>query len=105
VWNLRQVTFGFSFDNYYNTVRNAVESRYYTFSPLGLYFHSGHRLQYSLTDNFERLFEPFRIHEGISVPAGDYSFLEHSLSFQCPSNKPLSYTLGYDKGAFYSGSG
>ncbi len=103
VWNLRQVTFGFDYDNYYNTIRNAVESRYYIFTPLGLNFHAGQRLQYSLTSNFERLFQPFGIHKGIAIPQGDYSFLQHSISYQSPSNRPLSYTIGYHKGAFYTG--
>jgi hypothetical protein len=103
VWNLRQVTFGFNFDNYYSTVHNAVESRYYTFTPLGLSFHTGQRLQYNLTSNFERLFQPFGIHKGITLPQGDYSFIQHAVSFRSSSNRPLTYSIEYDKGAFYSG--
>ncbi len=103
VWNLRQLTFGFDFGDYYSTIHNALESRNYTFTPLGLNFHGGQRLQYSLTNNFERLFEPFEINKGITIPAGDYSFLQHSLSYRSPSNAPLSYTVQYDTGAFYSG--
>ena len=47
-----------------------MESRYYTFTPLSLNFHAGQRLQYGLTHNFERLFKPFEIHQGIAIPAG-----------------------------------
>jgi hypothetical protein len=70
---------------------------------LGLNLHGGQRLTYSLTSNFERLFAPFEIHKGIVIPAGDYSFPQHSLSYRSPSNAPLSYTVAYVKGAFYSG--
>jgi len=103
VWHLRQVTFGFDFGNYFSTIHNALETRIYTFTPLGLNFHGGQRLTYTLTSNFERLFEPFEIHKGIAIAPGDYSFLQHSLSYRSPSNAPLSYTVQYDRGAFYSG--
>ncbi len=103
VWNIRQLTFGLAFDNYSSTIHNAVESRTWTFTPLGLSFHGGQRLEYSLVKNFERLFEPFQIHQGIAIPQGGYSFLQHTLTYRSPANAPLSYTLEYDKGAFYSG--
>jgi hypothetical protein len=104
IWNVRQVTFGLEFDNYHSTIRNALESRTWTFTPLELSLHGGQRFEYNVTSNFERLFEPFEIHQGIAIPEGDYSFLQHALSYRSPSNAPLSYTLQYDKGAFYSGS-
>ncbi len=103
VWNIRKVSFSFDITNYFNRNYNAVETRTYTITPLGLDFHSGHSLSYSLTHNFERLFEPFRIHTGIEIPVGGYSFLQHNFSFQGPDNKPLSYGASYVKGEFYSG--
>jgi hypothetical protein len=103
IWSIRQLTVGFGFDNYYSTIHNTLESRNWTFTPIGLNLHGGQRLEYTVTHNFERLFEPFAIHRGIAIPKGDYSFVQHSLTYRSPSNAPLSYTLEYDKGAFYSG--
>ncbi len=103
VWHIRQLTFSFGVTDYFNRNYNAVETRTYTITPLGLNFNSGSSLSYSLTHNFERLFRPFRIHTGIEIPVGGYSFLQHKFSLQGASNKPLSYGASYVKGEFYSG--
>jgi hypothetical protein len=101
---IRQVTFGLGFDDYFNNVRRATESRSYSVSPFGLLLHGGEKVSYAITHEFERLFEPFRIHPGITIPTGDYSHLRHAVSLSGPTNKVISYSLGFDTGGFYSGS-
>ncbi len=104
VWSIRKATFSFGVTNYFNRNYNAVETRTYTITPLGLNFHNGGSLTYSLVHNFERLFRPFGIHAGVLIPTGGYSFLQHNLSFRGPANKPLTYSASYVKGGFYSGN-
>jgi len=101
---VRQATFSFGFDDYYNTQQRGTESRSYSVSPFGLLFHGGERLSYTATHQFERLFEPFHIHAGITIPTGDSSHLRHAVSLSGPTNKVISYSFSVDKGGFYSGS-
>ena len=70
---IRQATFGFGFDDYYNRPQQQTESRIYSANPFNLLFHGGERISYTLEHQFERLFEPFRIHDGIAIPIGGYS--------------------------------
>ena len=100
---VRQATFSFGFDDYYNTALDDTETRTYSVSPFGLLFHGGERLWYTATHNFERLFAPFRIHEGVVIPPGSYSYLRHNVAAAGPTNKALSYSFSYDTGSFYSG--
>ncbi len=101
---IRQVTFSFGFDNYRNTVQRDTESRSYSVSPFGLLLHGGERVSYAITHGFERLFEPFHIHQGITIPTGDYSNLRHAVSLSGPTNTVISYSVSLDTGGFYSGS-
>ena len=39
----------------------------------------------------------------MTIPAGDYSFLQHAISYQNPRNAAFAYKIGYVKGPFYSG--
>jgi hypothetical protein len=100
---VRQATFSFGFDDYYNTRLDNTESRSYSVSPFSLLFHGGERLSYTVTHEFERLFEPFHIHDGIAIPTGGYSHLRHTVSLTGPTNKVISYSFSFDKGGFYSG--
>ena len=101
---IRQVTFGFGFNDYYNKSRHETESRNYSYNPFGLLLHGGERFSYTINQNYERLFQPFHIHEGIAIPVGQYSFVRHVLATSGPTNKVLSYSVSYDRGGFYSGS-
>jgi hypothetical protein len=101
---IRQATFGFGFDDFRNTEEGRTETRSYSLTPLNLLFHGGERISYEVNHQFERLFEPFRIHEGIAIPVGGYSHLRHAVSITGPTNKVISYNVTYDKGGFYSGS-
>ena len=99
----RQFTFSFGFDDYYNTQQDDTESRTYSASPFNLLFHGGERLSYTASHNFEQLFAPFRIHEGVVIPPGGYSYVRHTVAATGPTNKTISYNVSYDTGGFYSG--
>jgi hypothetical protein len=103
VRKIRQMNFLVYYSNYYNTIHRAVETRYLYFRPFELEFHGGERLEYGLTSRFERLFQPFEIHEGIAVPQGDYRFHTHHLSYHNATNKSHFYSINYRSGSFYTG--
>jgi hypothetical protein len=101
---VRQVSFTVAVEHYYNTTHNAVESRLISVSPLGISFHGGARLSYTISHDVEQLFSSFKIHEGIQIPPGRYAFVRQTFSYQGPTNRRLSYKVSYDTGGFYTGS-
>jgi hypothetical protein len=101
---VRQVSFGVTAEHYYSTTHNAVESRAIGFSPLGISFHGGARLSYTVSHDVEQLFSPFKIHTGIQIPVNRYTFVRQTTSYQGPTNRRLSYKVSYDRGGFYTGS-
>ncbi len=88
VWNIRQLRFMLYYSNYYNTTYNADETRYFYITPLEIELNSGQSFEYRLRPRFERLFEPFDIHDGISIPVGEYSFPGHEFCYQSATNTP-----------------
>ena len=74
------------------------------FSPLGISFHGGARLSYTVSHDVEQLFSPFKIHAGIQIPVDRYAFVRQTFSYQGPTNRRLSYKVSYDRGGFYTGS-
>lgn len=103
VWNIRQMSFTFYYSGYYSTTHKALESRTLYFVPFELEFHDGERVEYALTPRFERLFEPFEIHDDISIPEGDHRFHTHVLSYHGPTNSSWFYSINYRFGSFYTG--
>jgi len=102
-WNIRQITFMFYYTNYYSRIHHATESSYFYITPFEFEFNGGERLEYRLRPRFERLFEPFEIHDGVAIPEGDYSFFQHEVSYHGPTNKSRFYDVNYRAGSFYSG--
>lgn len=103
-WNIRQISIMFYYGRYYSTIHNATESSYFYITPIELEFHGGERLEYRMRPRFERLFEPFEIHDDIAIPTGDYSYFAHEFSYHNATNKPWFYNVEYQTGSFYSGN-
>jgi hypothetical protein len=57
----------------------------------------------SFTDNFERLVQPFAIAPGIRLPIGTYDFYTLQFQYQAGQQRPISGTVAYETGRFYSG--
>ncbi len=104
VWNIRQLRFQVGFTRYHNLPHRADETRLMMITPLEIEFNSGSRLEYRIKPDFERLFEPFEIHEGVSIPTGAYNFTSHELSYFSASNRPWQVRLHYEFGSFYTGT-
>ena len=101
---IRQIAFSFDFSHYYSLVHRALESRSISFSPLELSFPSGGILSTSVSQEVEQLFTPFGIHDDIQIPVGRHSFVRQSFSYSGPVNQPITYSISYDRGGFYTGN-
>ncbi len=102
-WNIRQVSFRFYYTQYYNLLEKQIESRVFKTTPFEIEFNSGEHFTYVFTPDFERLFKPFEIRKGISIPAGAYWFYRHRFSFETAQNRPFSFRVDGETGSFYSG--
>jgi hypothetical protein len=66
-------------------------------------YRSGGSVDVQLTDEFERLDEPFTVAGGAVVPAGDHAFRSAALSVGTSAGRPLWARVRVSKGSFYNG--
>jgi hypothetical protein len=99
---IRQLEFEMQFE-YLMNMEWERETQKTDFGLLGLDFHSGDRLNLTLTHLRERLDEEFEIHDDITVPVGDYETIEWHAFLMTASRRMLSARLELTKGEFWSG--
>ncbi|MDA1092577.1 MAG: DUF5916 domain-containing protein [Acidobacteria bacterium] len=66
-------------------------------------FENGDRIFAGVTDTYERLEEPFGIAPRVSIPVGEYSFVNTRVVYALASHRPLSGGLTFDRGGFWGG--
>jgi hypothetical protein len=66
-------------------------------------FQNSDRFSVGVTDNFERLVEPFTIAPGVRIPIGEYDFVSGRAAFTFGQQRPLSGNLSFESGTFYDG--
>ena len=85
-----------------NDLKQTESWRLFT-APLNWEFKSGDRVEANWIPQFERLFAPFEIADGVTLPAGGYRFTRYRLEFGTASKRPWEISASYSFGAFYSG--
>lgn len=70
----------------------------------GFDLRSGDRVTFFGSHNFERLFEPFEISDGIVLDPGDYNFADIGIFVRTDGGRPVSYIGFYTKGNFWNGT-
>ncbi len=103
-WNIRQMRFSASLDDYYSLRHGASETTQLLVSPFSWEFNGGEEISYEWARNTERLFEPWEIHDGITVAAGRHQFSTHTFRGSTSRTKPLSFGADWATGSFYSGT-
>ncbi len=105
-WNIRQMTFEFSYEDYYKLDKGTWESKEMEINPLRWQFNSGDFVAYEWTWHREQLFEPWLINErnGIILPTGQYSFNNHIFRTMTSPSRPFSLRSDFVIGSFYSGT-
>jgi len=71
---------------------------------LGLNFHSGDWLNFEITHLRDRLDFEFGIHEGVTIPIGDYNTLEWQAFLLTASKRRISAMLRASGGEFWTGT-
>lgn len=70
----------------------------------GTTFRDGGSLSLRYNDRRERLEEPFRIREGVTIPVGDYHFREGSARYSSSEGRVVYGSVGVSGGGFFSGT-
>jgi hypothetical protein len=104
VGGIRQLSFEFAYNDYYSLTNRASETKEVELTPFQAFFHSGDMVEYGWTWNREQLFEPWEIVEGVELPVGAYSFSMHSAAVRTSEGRPVSASIEFGTGSFFSGT-
>ncbi len=104
VAGVRQLSFEFSYTEYYNLAQGMSETREVELTPFQAFFHSGDMVEYSWSGSRERLFEPWEIVDGVELPVGVYSFGMHSVAARTSEGRAVSASVEVGTGTFFSGT-
>jgi len=99
---IRQFFFQASGDFYWK-LDGSLETSRLTFEPLSFRTESGERFNASIVVNRDVLPFDFEVAEGVVLLAGSYDFTNLRMSFNTATYRPLSFSLNYTVGQFYSG--
>lgn len=80
-----------------------LETRRFFAAPINWRFNSGDRVEFNWVPQFERLFQPFEIADGIELPAGDYRFTRWRAEFNTAAKRKWEVGGTWWFGTFYSG--
>jgi hypothetical protein len=67
-------------------------------------FENSDQLTFQAANQYERLFRPFAIAPGVTIPVGSYDFLDGTVSYTLGQQRPVSGTLSLQRGGFYDGT-
>jgi hypothetical protein len=105
-WNIRQMSFEFSYADYYSIAHGDWETKEMRVQPFRWMMNSGDMLWYEWTHSKEQLFYPWPISERneIILPQGKYEFNRHDIMFFSSQTRPFSVWASFGTGSFYSGT-
>jgi len=101
-WGVRRVSFRLFGGAFESLVHDVTES---SNTNLNIEFEmeNGDKIELRFGRNFERLFEPFELDEDLVFPAGDYDFVESSLSYRSDRSRRWGLDAVLSGGEFYDG--
>ncbi|MDA0679271.1 MAG: DUF5916 domain-containing protein [Proteobacteria bacterium] len=99
----RQVFSGVDYQRI-ETIQGALQSQVVTFRALEIDNHYGDRLSFHYQLFDEYLDSPFEISDGITIPAGDYSFDQYCVNGESGEFRKVSVEAFYCGGDFYDGT-
>lgn len=102
-WGIMQIRFGGSFDHIANLETGDLETRQIELKPLGIRFLSGEEFSYSFFNQYERLYNDFRIFKGFTIPAGIYKWWQQEIKLSTKGARNVYGEAAYRFGNFYNG--
>lgn len=101
--NVRQMFHEFFFTRFTNLTHNRVESWRLFTAPINYELNSGEHIEFNYAPQFERLFQPFEIAEGVTLPAGDYRFTRWRFEINTASKRRWKFDNAWWFGSYWSG--
>ncbi|MCP4201616.1 MAG: carbohydrate binding family 9 domain-containing protein [bacterium] len=96
--------FNFELEAEVFTLRDGTtESSEFQLEPLSIRFKTEDRITLFVERNFERLFEPFEITDGVIIPAGDYTYYDYGVSFDTNDGRTLTADGSIRWSGFFDG--
>jgi hypothetical protein len=100
---VRQMFHHVSFVRFANLARHQVESWRVFTSPINYEWNSGDEIEFNYAPQFERLFEPFEIARGVTLPVRDYGFTRWRFYINTASKRRWKFENAWWFGSFWSG--
>lgn len=91
-------------DYYWSDDTNQLESVGMEFRPLGFGSKSGEWFEYNIQRFYDRLDEPFEIHEDIVIPVGGYWYNRHEIQLSTFRGRKISVGSDASIGDYYTGN-
>ncbi len=101
--NVRQMFNEVFFTLYRRNDRKQLESWRFFTAPINWRFNSGDRVEANWAPQFERLFQPFEIADGVVLPPGDYRFTRYRAEFNTAAKRKWEVGATWWFGTYYSG--
>jgi hypothetical protein len=101
--NVRQMFNEFAFTLYRRNDFDKVESWRLFTAPLNWEFNTGDRVEFNWVPTFERLFVPFEIADGVTLPAGGYRFTRYRAEVETAPKRPVQAFVTWWFGSYFSG--
>ena len=102
---IRQMSFEFTYDDYYSTTFGDWETKALVLTPFQWHMNSGEMIGYEFAHSKEQLFYPWQISEnkGITLPKGKYDYNLHTIMFVSSMSRRFSIMSSFGTGTFFSG--
>ena len=102
-FDVRQMFHELVFTRFTNLTHNQVESWRVFTAPINYELNSGEEIEFDYAPQFERLFEPFEIAQGVTLPVGDYRFTRWRFLLNTASKRRWQVDNALWVGSFWSG--
>jgi hypothetical protein len=100
---IRQMLHQISFRRFVRLEDGRTDSWRLFLAPVNYTWNSGDRFELNWRPQFERLFEPFEIFEGVVLPPGDYRYDRYRVEFWSSPKRPLRVETTWWFGTYWSG--
>jgi hypothetical protein len=106
IWNIRRMSFEFSYTDYYSTTHGDWETKELELTPFQWRMNSGDFFGWDWRHSQEQLFYPWTINarNAITLPKGKYEFNAHSVYFMSSQSRSFSVQSSFGAGTFFSGT-
>jgi uncharacterized protein DUF5916/cellulose/xylan binding protein with CBM9 domain len=101
--NVRQMFHECFYTRFTRLDKGQVESWRLFTAPINYTLNSGEHIEFNYAPQFERLFEPFEIAKGVTLPPGDYRFTRWRAEVFTASKRPWRVDATWWFGSYWSG--